>query len=518
MSRTLDKLILAHKQKLGQMRRYSSEVDKTAIDNAFNELDNALEALREQLKVESDDPLELAKTLGDDEYLGDLLALESKEYEGFEKDLVTANDKEKSSYRYRILPRLYSQLEEIDSSPQLARKLISYYLRNRRKEKMYRLYGRITNRVMADHLLHEIYMELGRTLYFSWLSDVKEYVKNKIRDIKILRVLREAIEKLRKLGSELIERLVQINVEIWLARLLAGGVGAAMHLILKAIGIYAGAIGLGGYISTAIAYGLAGVAFLVGVIAVAIMAYFIFRTIITKYRIILRPKALLTFVKGYNLLKRFVQAFSKLWDDISVGNIIEVLGTFVKAAKDGDNASTKSIMERIEDIVKKINSNKDYAAFFTTLNQAQIGKLKEAQEQGEKLTVKFEAQVAKGFANIIKEKFKVPAFIMSNDIDLAVGVETEQPAQDSEESRHLPIELVMLLIITSPNVTITLSAGKERSSITFKSWEFVKNYGKVTEAEVKQFLELYMMAFANKRYELSKYLMGKYEEKVSLNE
>jgi len=506
MSRALDKIIVMHKQNrqdLGHVRRYSSGLDQE-IDKAFEEL----------AKYET-----VLKSLGDDEQIADVLALESEEYEVVEKELQKDNPEGESSYRYRILPRIYSNLERIDSSPQLARKLISYYLRNRRKEKMYRLYGRRnrhSGRVMADHLVHEMYMELGRTLYFSWIGKIKEYIKEKIKNIDVLRAMRQAVGKLKELGSKLIERLVQLNVEEWLARLLAGGVGTAMHLVLKALGVYAGAVGLGGYISPIVAYGLAGAAFLVGVVGVSIIAYFIFRTIITKYRIILRPKALLTFVRGYNLLESFTKAFSKLWGDIGVNGLIEVLGTFTKAAKEGDDTSTGKVMKKIEEIVDKINSDKSYAEFFTTLNQEQIRRLRDAQEEGEKLMVKFEAQVMASFGRIIKEEFDVPQLITSDYFDFTKDVSSEPSVQDGEGQKQLPIELAMLLIITSPNITIKLSAGKVQAPITFKAWSFIKKHGGVTTEDVENFMEVYIRAFTKKRHELSKYLMGKFEERVKL--
>jgi len=74
----------------------------------------------------------------------------------------------------------------------------------------------------------------------------------------------------------------------------------------------------------------------------------------------------------------------------------------------------------------------------------------------------------------------------------------------------------MLLIITSPNITIKLSAGKVQAPITFKAWSFIKKHGGVTTEDVENFLEVYIRAFTKKRHELSKYLMGKSEERVKL--
>jgi hypothetical protein len=506
MNRALDKLIVMHKQNrqnLGHARRYSSNLDQ-GLDKAFEEL----------AKYET-----VLEALGDDEQIADVLALGSKEYETVEKELQKDNPEGESSYRYRILPRIYSNLEKIDSSPQLARKLISYYLRNRRKEKMYRLYGRInrhSSRVMADHLVHEMYMELGRTLYFSWISKIKEYIKAKIININVLRTMRGAVEKIKELGSELIERLVQINVEKWLAGLLAGGVGVAVYLILKSFGLYEVLGGLKGYLDEKVVDFITGVFSLITVVAAGLKAYFIFRNIITNYRIILRPKALLTFVKGYKLLISFAKAFSKLWGNMGVNDLIDILGKFVKAAKDGDDASIEELSKRIDEIVDKINSDKSYAEFFTTLNQEQIRRLRNAQEEGEKLMVKFEAQVMANFGEIIKEEFDVPPFITSDYFDFTKGVSSELSVQDGEGQKQLPIELAMLLIITSPNITIKLSAGKVQAPITFKAWSFIKTHGGVTTKDVEGFLEVYMRAFAKKRYELSKYLMGKFEEKVKL--
>jgi hypothetical protein len=94
-------------------------------------------------------------------------------------DEVDTAPGESEGYRYRLLPKIFSNVREIYSSPKLRRQLIQYYIKNRRKERMRsRGYSRrmhhLTrhNQISADYIIHKMYMELGRIMYFSVLSKI----------------------------------------------------------------------------------------------------------------------------------------------------------------------------------------------------------------------------------------------------------------------------------------------------------------------------------------------------------
>jgi len=499
MSKALDRLIVTHKQRLGRTRRYSSDQN---LDNAFAELADALETGLKQAS-------HIIQALDSDKQVAEVLAMEPKEYETVERELEKGNDEEKNSYRYKILPRIYSKLDRIDSSPQLARKLMSYYLRNRRKEKMNRLYGRkkhYSGRVMADYLVHEMYMELGRTLYFSWLNNIGAWIKNKGRDISILRYMYEAVRKLIDLASDALERLITSpKVEKWLAGLLSGGVMSGIAMLFIKGGIFESALNNLDTGKSILSVVIAGLGFLVSVLGGGYLAYMFFKGLISKVGALLRPKALMTYYKGYKLLTRFNKAFSVLLGDIDATELIDILAKFVKAATENDNSSKKSAIEIIQRVVDKINSDNNYGQFFT-LSQQNINKIKSAIEQGEELSLRLDVQVLGDVLKTIKGEFNVGSHITMDYLGLTKG---------SEGDKSLPPELTILIVLTSPNITITLSAGSAgnvKTPITFNAWSFIQKHAEVQTEEVTDFLKTYMSAFAKKGDELSEYLKGKFEK------
>ncbi len=500
MSRTLDKLIVMHKQNtqnLRQVRKYSSEGD-AEIDKAFEELAKA-------------------QVLDDDEKLAAILTLEPDEYKELEKDLHKGSSEEKNSYRYKMLPRIYSNLEKIDSSPQLARKLISYYLRNRRKEKMYRLYGRrksYSNRVMADYLIHEMYMDLGRVIYYSWVDKIGEWAKKKVENIDILRKTYESIRTIIDFASKAIEKLKSIDVEKLLAKLLAGGASLTAAIVYIMAGIFQDAFNRLDPGQKFAAVFMAILGFLLIVVGVGFMAYFIFRTILTKLIYAFLPKALVTYYKGYRLINRFIRALSKLLGNMELMDLIGMMGAFVKASNDGDSNSKEKVMGKVELVAEKIESDRNISEYFS-LNPSDLAKLKDAIEQGETLTLKFSAAVLKDVAKVISYQFEVPQYIDTDYFNVSKRASLEQMSRENKGNEQLPPELVILLILTSPNVVINLSAGQAKATIKFKVWQFCKEYGELDISQVIDFLNAYMKAFAEKRDELSEYLKTKIEKAIA---
>jgi hypothetical protein len=85
-------------------------------------------------------------------------------------------------YRYILLPKLFSDFKAINSSSKLKRYLVSYYIKNRRKERMQskkqersEQHWLANNHLSVDYFIHRMYMELGQVMYFSLLN--KLYAK-----------------------------------------------------------------------------------------------------------------------------------------------------------------------------------------------------------------------------------------------------------------------------------------------------------------------------------------------------
>jgi type IV secretory pathway VirB2 component (pilin) len=506
MSRALDRLIAAHKQNRQnrwQVRLYSSELSEldTKLDEVFKKLANQLEEAQKKSP-------DLIQALDNNEKLAEMLTLKPEEYEEVEKDLLEGAHEGKNAYKYKILPRIYSNIKGIDSSPQLTRKLISYYLKNRRKERMSRLYGErkhYSERRLADHLIHELYMELGRTLYFATVDNANEVIKNKKVAIPILSGIRSLIDKLTDLAAKFIKKLSETKV----ARILSIILGGSASAITAVVYIMAGII------QTAFAsYGfgtkfLAIVGLFVMSLGVGFIFYYIFRVILTNLAAFLLPKALLAYYKGYELMLKFTTAFSVLFKGIKLVDLLDIFGDFVKAAITGDDNSKEAVMNNIKSILDNINSNIELSEFFV-LSQPALEKVKKALENGETLRLSLSIEVASFIHQELQGEFDVPSAITSDDIALSQGL--EQLIAKGEGKRTLPIELLMLAAFTSPKLMITLSAGNAWAPITLRVWDFCKEYGQVDKDEVLEFLDTYMKAFAKKRYELSKYLKEKLEK------
>jgi hypothetical protein len=99
-------------------------------------------------------------------------------------------DDDTNKYRYKILPKLFSNINEIMCSPNIRRKLINYYLRNRRRTK--RISKGYSNQQSVDYMLHSLYMELGSTLYlYSKINEgkaLKTIEEGRFNDASSLRV------------------------------------------------------------------------------------------------------------------------------------------------------------------------------------------------------------------------------------------------------------------------------------------------------------------------------------------
>jgi hypothetical protein len=333
-------------------------------------------------------------------------------------------------------------------------------------------------------------MELGRTLYFARLyNNANNLTQDKKRDISTLRGLYESFRGIANLVTQFMINLQDEAIREKIAT--KGGISSA----ITAFVIYI----LAGIIQEALLRPGVGIKFIafvglfVVVFGVGFMGYFIFKAITTHVIPFLTPKAFLTYVRGYRLMAKFVKAFSKLLGDIKVLDLVNMLTTCVKATTAGDNESKESVMGYFQSVTENISSDTKLSDSFI-LNQSNLEQVKEAIERGKNLNLRISAKVLNEVGKVISPEFPVSAHIVYDK---------------SERNAQLPPELEMLIVLTSPQIDIYLSAGQAQALIAFKAWQFCEKYGGLDISEVKEFLDAYMKAFAKKRDKLSGYLKSK---------
>jgi hypothetical protein len=112
ISRVLDKLVVNYKRskRLRYTRHYSaSDVELEKIE--------VLEEMLGKFQEESPQTIEILNT--DDNVIDELVEMYLKNPGKLEEDLKKDSNVEKRDYKYRILPRIYSDIERISCSPHL---------------------------------------------------------------------------------------------------------------------------------------------------------------------------------------------------------------------------------------------------------------------------------------------------------------------------------------------------------------------------------------------------------------
>jgi len=524
MSRALDKLIAVHKRNNNSRhtRLYSENNSELA----------EIEVLEKKLEEAEKESLKTLQVLDTNENIADkLLRLSLEDLSKVEEDLNQSNKEEKSSYRYRILPRIYSNIERINSSPQLERKLISYYLRHRRRDKMRRLYGKRNNYFsgkLADSLLHEMYMELGRTLYFSWLSDLKDWIKTKAIDLPVVRQVIKLKQYFVEKASEYMKQIKELGLVEFFARLLGGGAGITTFVIMIAMGLlnYLGWHETGGgawedFITT-VAYivvvvaGLIIVPFLVGVIV-----YFISKLIISgvtlavKFvRKLLRPKAIKVYLKAMKLLVATLPALSKLLSEknMSVDSALEVLSNFLK----GSEGNAEALNKAIRNIKQLAKAPIKFGNYITVNNERDLWKILN-KESDYKLG--FSIEIASFVKDKIESTFNVGDTLESKFFDPSQYDNLEKIVMSGEPNiglptgKDLPIELAILVVFTSPKIVLTIKSSSAESNIILNAGDYFMKHSAIETKHIEEFLDSYLEAFAGSRGELSEVFRKAYEEK-----
>ena len=524
MSRVLDTLIAENKRNKNSLHaRHYSESDLNP--NVIEQLENELE------KVQKQSPETIETLYNDEDMAGKLLGLSLEEISELEKDLGKGSKEEKSGYRYKILPRIYSNIERIGSSPKLERKLISYYLRHRRRNKMHRLYGKRNNyfsEKSADYLLHEMYMELGRTLYFSWLSDVGDWFKSKALDLPAVKTIVKTVQYFVKKADDFWQLVKTHGLVEMLATLLGGGAGITTFVIMIGIGLhrYLGWHETAGgtwqdFITTVMYNLLALLGLIIFPALVGIIVYYIAKAIkagisytVKSVRKLLRPEAIKVYLKGMNLLTIILPRFSKLLSNKTMNTdaALELLSNFVKASQ-GDADAKKKIIDNIKELDKKtINFGK----YITVNNPRDLWKILVKESD---YNLSFSAEVADFVANKIGSVFNIDkkleskSFAPSQYSDLEKISKNGEPNIGLPTGRDLPIELAILVMLTSPKITLTIRSDSASSDIIINLSNFIMAGSESIRDHIVEFLDAYMKAFADSRGQLSGIFKKAYEEK-----
>jgi len=520
MSRALDKLIAVHKRN-----------NNSRHTRLYSENNSELTTIEEQEKKLEESPKTIQVLDTDEQMVDKLLGLSLEDLSKVEEDLKQSNKEEKSSYRYRILPRIYSNIERISSSPQLERKLISYYLRHRRRDKMRRFYGKRNNYFsgkLADSLLHEMYMELGRTLYFSWLSDLRDWVKRKALDLPAVRHVIELRQYFVGKASEYMRQIKKHGLVEFFARLLGGGAGITTLVIMIAMGLlnYLRWHETGGgwwedFITTA-AYIVVVVAALIIVpFLVGVIVYFIAKLIISGVtlavefvRKLLRPKAMKVYLKAMKLLVATLPALSKLLSEkkMSVDSALEVLSNFLKGSE-GDAEAMNKAISNIKQLAK---APIKFGNYITVNNERDLWKIL-TKESDYKLG--FSIEIASFVKDKIGSTFKVGDTLESKSFDPSQYDNLEKILMSGEPNiglptgKDLPIELAILVVFTSPKIVLTIKSSSAESNIIFNAGDYFMNHSAIETEHIEEFLDSYLEAFAGSRGKLSEVFRKAYEEK-----
>jgi hypothetical protein len=483
----------------------------------------------EKLLEESEAGKESAKIIKvldtNDDVADNLLGISEEELLEVEKDLEQGNEEDKRDYRHTILHRIYSDIERISASRQLERKLISYYLKHRRRDKMRRVYGRRNNhysRNSVDHLLHDMYMELGRTLYFSWLGKLKDWFKDKVNRWPVVKNIVHIINVLKEKANEIMSKIKQSNISEALAVFfgIAGGISFLIYMISLNVGQYLGwHEALGGEVASWLKTIAHNMTIIIGLIAgtflSVIIAYFAAKAIITAVtasvkgiRRLLRPKAIKVYIKAIKLLYTLLPALSSLLSkNMNLDSIFQLFGNFVDASKGNEAAQ-----EQIYDSISKLSNVRGKAQDYVTLhNERDLWKIL---TKGSGYEFRFSIEVANFVKSKIGDTFKVGSLLKSDYF--VPKPQGNVPDLGLPNNEELPIELAILTVFTSPNITLSLKAEGSEASISFKALDFFTTYSKSRiplQDSVEKFLDEYMKAFAETRGKLSEIFAQAYETK-----
>ncbi len=392
-------------------------------------------------------------------------------------DEVETAPGELEGYRYRLLPKIFSNVREIYSSPKLRRKLIQYYIKNRRKERMRsRGYSRRmrhltrNNQISADYLIHNMYMELGRIMYFSMLRRIWGAIKGAWR--KLACKCRAYILKLNPARALMVNTILsgvsawalieELNQK-WIASL-ATWTSESAHLVQDttsnawAVAVLSVA---GGLITTAIIW------------AIALAA----KDCDEK----LGPAASMVYARAHdvliNALKALLPTKSKEIEEIEENQLPQLLALVADYLLSNKPEKLFSIFDNI--LTKIKDSAKEINDYFPGMGKVEnVSKIMNSMKNVDKLII--ECKVSEELKNLINEYggegIKVP-----DTITILGG---------SKGNIQLPAILPVIAFLTSPRVEFKVGGGQTK--ISFWSFRYFKDFGGLNQQKVAAFVRTYL--------------------------
>ena len=373
-----------------------------------------------------------------------------------EEVLKAEAEGDSGEYRYKVLPKLFSNLfsnnGEISCSPNLRRKLISYYIRNRRKVK--RMFRGYSNQQSVDYILHNVYMELGKTLYFSFLDRIKG-IRNKIREY--IRIISSIFSVLFESAPSGLGYKEKFNYS--LSYLTLGSIFLyqqfnphdSFHILLIIVLVVTG-----GFLASFLLAGL-GMAFQGTIIGTLI-------------------EIILMIIYG------LFQIMIAIKDLISMG-IAELIALVIKAMQ-GDTENEK-FKEEVRELLSASIKGKE----FLKIVKGDSNILKDAKLKS--VMVSMIAKTNKDIGNIIlkkaKKKLDIPS-VVGFKVSKVVGKDL-QVASDIDD---VPPSIKALLMLTSPKIQITIEADGHIIEAEFKALECFKKYGIINDNPIAKFVSSYL--------------------------
>jgi hypothetical protein len=388
-------------------------------------------------------------------------------------------------YRYKVLPKLFSDPfsnnDEIVCSPNLRRKLISYYIRNRRKSK--RMSVGYSNQQSVDHVLHNIYMELGRTLYFSslgrlkgMLNSIKEY-KQAILYIfsKIFRDMPSGLgykEKVDYFMSHLALGAIFLYQQVAKEYVKLPEPNLDPPLWVKVIMIIGLAI-TGGFFTIFVVSGLLTavedtwigalmrfiINVIVGIFKIGIALLFLIPFGIVKL-IALLALAIREKIKHEKSGKDEEKTLSNYKNEEFIKEAVELLSTPVKGTE----------------YLKIIEGNSDFLKY-TELKRV-IVTIKVYPNRNINDLISKNAQKDITIPSVMEFK---ASKVIGKDVQLL-----------SEDRDNLPTSIKALLVVTSPEMQINIKADENNIIANFNVFECLKKYGKIDNNMIVKFVKSYL--------------------------
>jgi len=456
MSRALDRLI---QKRSGDSRRslysrdfrtsYYSEAEE--ISKLTMELKKALEQLpegRDEVDTSTDD---------------------RKIPEGWDEVDIAPGESE--GYRYRLLPKIFSNVREIYSSPKLRRQLIQYYIKNRRKERIRsRGYSRrmhhLTkdNQLSADYFIHNMYMELGRIMYFSAWGKIKEFWNELACKCRAY---------IKKIGSA---------VALMLNTILSG---ASAYVLIEQLN-QKWMVSLATWTSESASLAKAGddttwavavLGFAGGLIVTGILWAIALSAKDCGGK--LGPVASVIYKQAQDVLIDALKVLLPIPpEEIEKKELPQLLSHVADYFESNDPEKLFSVFENILDRIKKSEQSNVNDYFPGMGNVENISKIMARMKNTDKLII--ECKVGDGLKNLIK-KYGGGGIQVPNTITLLGG---------SKEDNKLPGMLPVIAFLTSPRVEFKIGDGQ--TTMSFWAFRYFKDHNGLDQQKVEAFVSTYL--------------------------